>query len=403
MNNALPRRHFLKLTAAIGGASLIPRSLWANEVAAPSWWKPPKLPVVDGTGKERPFLLNPRNGALVEGKHFVNWRAKGIWPKPGAAAVAFEYNNDPAIHWGMCNCQFSHCSGEVICGRYGMEMQDLWFDHCSNVGIAGFNVTSLMGRHLNFWRVSTDHPDILWDHCGAIKVCAGPREMPAEPFVDLDGLRVYDCWNGPYLWVDTGPVVRKLWNAKLYGGCRTRGLMFECCAGDPARTPSLKNIEIAHTNHEPRFTWDHVFNGVILIMNSRDLTGENLTIVTPPHCSAFAFQDDDERHEHGYTAPNATRDLDFHDGLIVLRGDDSTLERHWWHEAGKNRVGENIRIRDFEVWVQADRLSAAQARCDSPFADALDIRAMSAREIDVGLRERGQEHLLESADVHHRG
>jgi len=402
MTNLLPRRDFLKLTAAISGASLIPRSLWAGEVAAPTWWKPPKLPVVDGSGKERPFVLNPKNGELVQGKHFVNWRAKGIWPKPGAAAVAFEYNNDPAIHWGMRNCQFSQCEGEVICGRYGMDMQDLWFNECTNVGIAGFDLTSLYGRNLNFYRVSTGHPGIIWDHCGAIKLCCGPGEMAAEPFLDIDGLRVFDCWNGPYLWVDTGPIVRKIWNASLTGGTRTRGLMFEVCAGDPAHTPTLKNVEIAHTNYEPRFSWDHVFNGVILIMNSRDLTGENLTIITPPHASAFAFQDDDERHIRGYSSPNATKDIDFQGGLIVLRGDDSTLERHWWHEAGKNGVGNNIHIRDFDVWVESDRPSAAQARCESPFAESLDIRAMSSIEIDEGLRKRGQAHLLESASMHER-
>jgi hypothetical protein len=45
---------------------------------------------------------------------------------------------------------------------------------------------SLHGRNLCFNRVSTDHPGIIWNHAGAIKVTGGGAKV--EPWVDIDRL-----------------------------------------------------------------------------------------------------------------------------------------------------------------------------------------------------------------------
>lgn len=398
----------MKLTAAAAGSQTLVSSpfVWAQQneqtsSAFPDWWRPPELPIRDGGNDPAadPAVI-PKTGDNIRDIHFRRWRADGIWPQSKRSGGVFAWKTDPDISWRLENCRFSDCWGEVVTGHYGMNLRDLWFENISNIGVLGSDPMTLFGRNLNFLNACQSHPDIIWDHAGAIKVTG--CNATKEPWVDLDGVRVFNCWNGPYFWADTGPVIRKLWNASFTGGCRSRGLMLELAAGSPDWTPSLKSIEIAHTNYEPfpGQPWNNVFNGVVLLMNTKNITAENLTIITPAHTSAFAFQDDDERHIKSGLAPAVLRDLDFRGGLIVLRGSDSTLERHYWHVPGKNGAGENIRIRDFDVWVEANLLSEARARCDSPFASNLNIKAMTAKEIDEGLIRRGQSHLLESRSAY---
>jgi hypothetical protein len=112
------------------------------------------------------------------------------------------------------------------------------------------------------------------------------------------------------------------------------------------------------------------------------------------------MQDDAGRHGHSFIAPAVIRDLDFNGGLIVLRGANSTLERHYWQQPGLDNVGTNITIRNFEVWVEAGSQSAASARCASPFASKLKISHMTSAQIDAGLKKRGLAHLLESNKAH---
>jgi hypothetical protein len=410
MRPGISRRNFIKTASACAGSHLLfsgftvrAGQLDQSAVVLPAWWNPPELPVRDGgNNPDADPAVIPKNGQVIRDTHFSRWRADGIWPQSKRSGVVFAWKTDPEFSWQLENCRFSDCWGEVVTGHYGMNLRDLWFENLSNIGVMASDPMTLYGRNLNFVNVCQDHPDIIWDHAGAIKVTG--FSATEEPWVDLDGIHVFNCWNGPYFWADTGPVIRKLWNASFTGGCRCRGLMFELAAGSPDWIPTLKNIEVAHTNYE-KFKgqpWNNVFNGVVLLMNSKNITAENLTIITPPHASAFAFQDDDRRHEKSGLAPAVLRDLDFCGGLIVLRGDDSTLERHYWHAPGKNGAGENIRIRDFEVWVEAASLSEARARCSSPFASDLNIKTMTAQEIDEGLIRRGQAHLLESRSAHPR-